>query len=78
MMSALVEPPSFTLFFNSNNWVASIRFSSNIGITSFAKLFLNFVADTLEALRHGFFHVEQHCPIATAPTFQHHNHILLL
>jgi hypothetical protein len=39
---------------------------------------LNFVVDTFEALRHGFFHVEQHCPIATAPTFKHHNHILLL
>ncbi len=78
MMKALIEPPSCMLFSNSNNWVASIRFSSDIGITSFAKLFLNFVVDTFEALRHGFFHVEQHCPIATAPTFKHHNHILLL
>lgn len=35
MMKALIEPPSCTLFSNSNNWVASIRFSPDIGITSF-------------------------------------------
>jgi transcriptional regulator CtsR len=35
MMKALIEPPSYTLFPNSNNWVASIRFSLDIGITSF-------------------------------------------
>ncbi len=34
------------------------RFNLDIGITSFAKPFLNFVANTFEALCHGFVHVE--------------------
>jgi hypothetical protein len=70
MMKALTEPPSCTLLPNSNKWVASVRFSPDTGITSFAEPFLNFAADTLEGLRCGFLPVEQQCPIATAPASQ--------
>ncbi len=70
MMKALTEPPSCTLLPNSNKWVASVRFSPDTGITSFAEPFLNFAADTLEAWRRGFLPVEQQCPIAIVPASQ--------